>query len=246
MDALRFDRAAKHDKCYGVILGDPVGGKFALFETHDCGENWERMKVLPDALPGEGVFAASNSAATFRGVADFSFVTGGSSRWRFIQRCPRGEGACFDGWLDIDLPPQRSSDSAGAFSVGWAKGVGLVVVGGDYQRPDQCAAPCAWRLHSQFQVGFPPADTQPHGYRSAVACDDESTACIAVGPNGTDVTSDFGYSWHAVKPAKDDAADADRGWNALSLPFVVGANGRIGRLRTGVLKKLTIFLPGPI
>jgi hypothetical protein len=41
----------------------------------------------------------------------------------------------------------------------------------------------------------------------------------------------------ALTPAKGDAKDADRDWNALSLPFVLGANGRVGRMRKGVLKK---------
>jgi hypothetical protein len=33
-----------------------------------------------------------------------------------------------------------------------------------------------------------------------------------------------------------EAADADRDWNALSLPFVVGPRGRIGKLRAGALR----------
>jgi hypothetical protein len=34
-------------------------------------------------------------------------------------------------------------------------------------------------------------------------------------------------------PAPTEVPDADRDWNALSLPFVVGPKGRIGKLRTG-------------
>jgi hypothetical protein len=33
-----------------------------------------------------------------------------------------------------------------------------------------------------------------------------------------------------------EPADADKNWNALSLPFVVGPDGRIGKLRTNAVK----------
>jgi hypothetical protein len=57
-----------------------------------------------------------------------------------------------------------------------------------------------------------------------------------VGPNGTDISTDDGRDWRALHPAGDDAADADRRWNALSLPFVVGPKGRIGKLRPEALR----------
>jgi hypothetical protein len=76
------------------------------------------------------------------------------------------------------------------------------------------------------------ATTPPHGYRSAVAYDDTTKAWITVGPNGTDISTDDGKNWHAVHPdaALNEAPDADTNWNALSLPFVVGPKGRIGKL----------------
>jgi len=70
----------------------------------------------------------------------------------------------------------------------------------------------------------------PHGYRSAVGYDKAADACVAVGPNGMDVSKDDGVNW---KPAVGDAVT---GWNAVSLPFVVGSKGKIGKLRDGVLK----------
>ena len=38
------------------------------------------------------------------------------------------------------------------------------------------------------------------------------------------------------KGASDKAEDADKNWNALSLPFVVGPKGRIGKLDPAALK----------
>ena len=80
------------------------------------------------------------------------------------------------------------------------------------------------------------AQTPPHGYRSAVAYDEASKTWITVGPNGTDISTDDGRNWRALKPGPSDASDADQHWNALSLPFVVGPHGRIGVLNPAALK----------
>jgi hypothetical protein len=79
------------------------------------------------------------------------------------------------------------------------------------------------------------AQTPPHGYRSAVAYDAATRTWITVGPNGTDISTDDGRNWRALKPTPAEPADADRNWNALSLPFVVGPHGRIGKLRPDAL-----------
>jgi hypothetical protein len=71
----------------------------------------------------------------------------------------------------------------------------------------------------------------PSGYRSAVAFDQVSKRWIAVGPSGTDVSKDHGMDWTPLKPSASDAPDADKNWNAISLPFVVGAKGKIGKLK---------------
>ncbi len=83
------------------------------------------------------------------------------------------------------------------------------------------------------------AQTPPHGYRSAVAYDPATKTWITVGPNGTDISTDDGKNWHALHPdpALHEAPDADRNWNALSLPFVVGPHGRIGKLDEPALKR---------
>ena len=59
---------------------------------------------------------------------------------------------------------------------------------------------------------------------------------ITVGPNGTDISTDDGRNWRALKPSASEPPDADQHWNALSLPFVVGPHGRIGKLRPDALK----------
>jgi hypothetical protein len=59
---------------------------------------------------------------------------------------------------------------------------------------------------------------------------------FTIGPNDTDVSTDSGRIWRGLKPGPTGAPDADRDWNVLSQPFIVGPKGRIGKLRPNVLK----------
>ncbi len=79
------------------------------------------------------------------------------------------------------------------------------------------------------------AQTPPHGYRSSVAYDPTTKTWITVGPNGTDISRDDGKNWTPLKPTPIEPRDADKNWNALSLPFVVGPKGRIGKLRDNAI-----------
>ena len=113
----------------------------------------------------------------------------------------------------------------------------MVAVGGDYSKPDDSVDTAAYS--SDGGASWSPAQTLPHGYRSAVAYDEATTTWITVGPNGTDISTDDGRNWRAVHPdpALHEAPDADRNWNALSLPYVVGPHGRIGKLDEAALKR---------
>jgi len=105
-----------------------------------------------------------------------------------------------------------------------------VVAGGDYLKPDDSARTAAYTRDGGKT--WHAARTPPHGFRSSVAYDAAIKTWITVGPNGTDISTDDGRNWHAVHPnaALHETPDADRNWNATSLPFVVGPHGRIGKL----------------
>jgi hypothetical protein len=136
------------------------------------------------------------------------------------------------------------NESSGAFSIAARYppsrelSPDVMIVGGDYKKPDSGVATAFFipftRSASRRRARNP--QTPPHGYRSAVAYDEKTKTWITVGPNGTDISSDDGKNWRALKPKTGQPADADKNWNALSLPFVVGPNGRIGKLREDALK----------
>jgi hypothetical protein len=130
----------------------------------------------------------------------------------------------------IELPMSQGNASAGIFSLSIDGKQSVVAVGGDYKNPDAKAKTAAYS--NDLGLTWKLAQTPPHGYRSSVAYDPTQKLWITVGPNGTDISRDDGKNWTPLKPSGYDPPDADKNWNALSLPFVVGPHGRIGRLRT--------------
>lgn len=118
-----------------------------------------------------------------------------------------------------------------------------MIVGGDYAHANSPVGSAVF-VSSKDGVHMPltpdfyvtASAIPPHGYRSSVAYDPLTKTWITVGPNGTDISRDDGRNWQPLHPGPQDAPDADKNWNALSLPFVVGPNGRIGKLRGDALK----------
>jgi len=208
----------------------------------------------------ESIFAASNSSMVFvpYGVL---FVTGGKSSALhysqyfvdskyFAGPLPPGchEYCNYANEASLKL---ASGKTAGGFSLAANYRVlsdnppiesrVVIAVGGDFKVPDATdgtAAICRPNQEGIFvRYTCEPVQTPPHGYRSAVAYDAAIKTWITVGPNGTDISTDDGKNWRALHPdpALQEAPDADRNWNALSLPFVVGPHGRIGKLNPKAL-----------
>jgi len=234
------------------VLGDPVRGVFAMFQSEDAGRTWYAAgETGRESAPGEGAFAASNSSLTGYGVF-LLFGTGGISPSHVYGtgvKCspppghPTGPATtdCTVVWSSANVPVGSGGAPSGVFSLAAKPFTSrnaiqtaiVVAVGGRYDRPDEPGGTAAYS--SDGGRTWPAAQTTPHGYRSAVAYDAETKTWITVGPNGTDVSTDDGRNWSALKPdvARGEVTDADRNWNALSLPFVVGPKGRIGRWSQG-------------
>lgn len=210
-----------------IILGDPVDGAFQIRETKDGGETWSIERTQPSWL-NEGAFAASNSALSINwdeGPAVFGTGSLGGARL-FRDECyPCTKHT--ERWKATEVGVFPWGLSAGIFSIRQSTWDHLVAVGGDYQKPDLQEGTAAWSNDAGRH--WHKSDTPPRGYRSAVDYDSVARAWVAVGPNGTDISTDDGRSWYPLKPGPGEPPDANRNWNALSLPFVVGPNGRIGK-----------------
>jgi len=239
----------------GVLVGDPVDGKFAIYTQisfHTSWEPWNGSNCLAPkcrdakANRNESIFAASNSAMVSPGSdGDLAFVTGGPGGARLVYAQPHGiDGISSFAFSTIKLPIP-SGENTGAFSIARhgkdpdGINANFMVVGGDYRKPDSpgtsvyITIPTSWFFLTPHTVK---PIIPPHGFRSAVTYDADQKTWITVGPNGTDVSTDDGRNWHALKPSTTDSPDADKNWNALSLPFVVGPKGHIGRLRANALQ----------
>jgi photosystem II stability/assembly factor-like uncharacterized protein len=230
-DAILLNRAGTD----GELLGDPVNRVFVLWETADKGTTWTRTKRRGlAAQKDEGVFAASNSAILLDERFGTRFVTGGPSGARMLVFHGHTEAEPFKAKA---LPLTSGSPSAGAFSIAERDWCCWVVVGGDYAKPEESAGTAAFT--NDGGKTWQPAQTPPHGYRSSVAYDAATKTWITVGTNGTDVSRDDGKNWRAVRPDPEvhEGPDADRNWNAISLPFVVGPHGRIGKLNAAALTR---------
>ena len=249
-DAIHF---ASDGKLY--VLGDPVKNTFALFLSDDRGDTWFAAGDKGrDAHPSEGGFAASNTSLASYGQF-LLFGTGGLDHvhaYLTATKCypppghPHGLAIfnCEVTWNNSEVPVASGTAASGVFSLAakattaktGAPTATVIAVGGAYNHPDQSTQTAAFSIDGGQH--WTTSITPPHGYRSAVAYDSASKTWITVGPNGTDISTDDGKNWHALQPeaALHEAADADRNWNALSLPFVVGPHGRIGKLDEAALK----------
>lgn len=176
---------ADEKRCFA--LSDPVGGKFLLLETAD-GVHWNELprEQMPAALPQEGVFAASNSSLLLFGKSDIYFATGGP-RARVFHSTDLGQT-----WTVSDTPVLSGKSSQGIFSIVRA-GDTVVVVGGDYEKPDAKEKVAAYS--SDEGKSWHLAEAMPTGFRSAV--DTFDAGFVAVGLNGAETSRD-GIHWVAI------------------------------------------------
>jgi len=237
-----WDSVKAEDADRALILGDSVKKRSRIW-------NWSAEGLEPNYQGkcdrGEGSFAASNSVLQIVNTPQADPI------WKDTLRFASGTGrrSYFTVFREEHTPtcePCRgeinrvgfvlgNSKSSGIFSFAFRSDTLGVLVGGDFQKPDSSAETAGFS--EDGGISWHPAQTPPHGYRSAVAYDAATKTWITVGPNGTDISTDDGRNWRALRPdpAIHEAPDADRNWNALSLPFVVGPHGRIGKLNPKAL-----------
>jgi photosystem II stability/assembly factor-like uncharacterized protein len=219
-DALRFA-----DESRGYALADPIAGRFVVLETTDAGETWTALRG-PEARPGEGAFAASNSALAVRGDLLW-FATGGSAA-RVFRSTDRGRT-----WSATDAPAPSGAPSQGIFSLSFVSDLRGALVGGDYLAPDEAGA---FATTEDGGITWTRGES-PRGYRSSIVFLD-GIRVVTAGTSGTDSTEIEG--WWRRPPSQPGTAELT-GWqsigpgmNALSRWFAVGPKGRIARLQTSV------------
>lgn len=209
-DAMDFD-GAKH----GLVLGDPIKGKFVLMETNDGGDSWHPFKNPPDALPGEAAFAASGTCLRFQN--DFiSIATGGKSS-RVLSFSLKN--LLTPNWIADNSGLLHGKASQGAFSIAHA---GYhIIVGGDYQH-DRITDSVAtyWRSRQSLRLSTKP----PAGFQSCVEFISDSIF-LSTGTPGSNLTTDGGKTWRKIDDASYNVCRKAKNGN---LVLLAGDHGRIG------------------
>jgi len=221
-----FDAIDFWDKKTGVVMGDPIEGKLCLFKTVDGGKTWARLESAPKTNPGEAGFAASGTNTICYGKNRL-LVALGSAKENTTPVSSRvvlseDQGAT---WAAAEVPIKRSP-SAGIFSLHFISERDLIAVGGDFKNPDATEGTLACsRDGGKTWAAVKSADGLS-GFRSCVSTTGKRGQLIAIGPNGTDSSTDDGKNWKRLSDegfhAIDFSIDGKAGW-------ATGTLGRIGK-----------------
>ncbi len=218
-----FDALAFWDAAHGIAMSDPVDGKFVLIESVD-GETWKPIENLqmPKIIAGEAAFAASGTCLITQGKNNAFLVSGGNAA-RVFKSENRGKS-----WKVFDTPIVKGTAGSGIFSMVTFDKKRGVIVGGNYEKPDETNVDAA---STNANLAFTndggktwTAGKGLYGYRSSANFVDRKTL-IAVGSSGSDLSNDGGRTWKNLDQENYNAVQS-KGANAI---WAVGANGLVAR-----------------
>lgn len=198
----------------GIVVGDPIHNKFFIARTFDGGMHWQELppNYFPVADSGEACFAASGTNIRKLDNGEACFVSGGS-RSRLFIRDER-----------IDIPFTKDEETAGAYSLAVKNNKTLVVVGGDYRRPDSSSQNCFITKNAGKSWSAP--SVGPHGYRSCVEYINQKN-WITCGTNGVDYSKDNGDTWLWITHHGFNVCRKAKKGNAV---YLAGEDGTVAKL----------------
>ncbi len=218
-----YDCLAMFDARRGLAYGDAVNGELRILRTTDGGDHWSLVDAarLPDALAGEGGFAASGTCLAV-GAQNVAWIgTGNADPARVLRSNDRGWT-----WVASETP-LIAGEAAGVTSIAFRDERYGLVVGGDLARPDEHTANVAvssdggvnWTAGGRLRMAGA-------AYGAAWVPGIGVPIAIAVGPGGADWSADGGATWSGFD---------DRDWWGLAFVspdagWIVGPEGRIGKV----------------
>jgi hypothetical protein len=215
LDAMEF-----RDVMNGIVIGDPVNGRFFLARTGDGGSTWTEIPAeqRPVADSGEACFASSGTNIRYLYNRSVIFISGGKNSRVFYNYSP------------IDIPMTRGKETAGGNSVAVydnykkSKANKMIVVGGDFTADSLIDKNC-FVSNDGGKDWFRPK-TPPHGYRSCVEFLNKETI-ITCGLNGVDYSFDGGRNFYLISK---EGFHACRYAKFGTVVYLTGANGKIGKM----------------
>ncbi len=198
----------------GIVVGDPINGRFFIARTFDGGQTWQGIpqNLSPVADSGEACFASSGTNIRKLTKKEAVFITGGLVSNVHLRDA------------QLKLPLLQGQESTGANSIAVKNKKTWIVVGGDFNTKDSTTKNAVITFDAG-KTWLSPA-TAPTGYRSCVEYL-KKKQWITCGLNGVDITNDDGNTFtnitkegfHVVRKAKKGKA-----------VYFAGSGGRIGKL----------------
>lgn len=205
----------------GIIVGDPINGRFFVTRTFDGGSTWQDIPLdkRPVADSGEACFAASGTNIRALDKDEAVFVSGG-----LISRLYKRDEV-------IALPPIiQGKETTGANSVSvWDHnkkngGKKMIVVGGDFNADSSQEKNCV--ISNDGGKTWQVPNTPPHGYRSCVEFVSK-TDVFSCGLNGVDYSANGGKDWNWISKEGFHVCRIAKTGTSI---FLAGGNGKIGKI----------------
>jgi photosystem II stability/assembly factor-like uncharacterized protein len=218
-----FDCMAFWDSNHGALYGDAVDGSLVILTTTD-GETWNRVPTsgLPEALPGEGGFAASGTCLVTHGDSTGWIATGATTDARIIKTNDRGKT-----WTAYRTPVVSGSGTSGLTTVGFYDTMAGIAAGGEISDPDSFSENVAVTHDGGLTWALARRPVLPGAiYGLSVVPGAMTPTVVAVGPGGADYSIDNGATWTSL--------DTLEYWSVAfaspSVGWAVGPNGRITKI----------------
>jgi photosystem II stability/assembly factor-like uncharacterized protein len=216
-----YDCMAFFDRHRGLALSDPINGRFRILATNDGGRTWQIVDAdMPPALPGEFAFAASGQCITTAGGRDVWFGTGGGAIARVFHSDDRGLT-----WT-VANTPIRSTPSGGISALAFRDPLHGIAVGGDFDPtlPSFDTVALTDDGGATWQLNVTAPDELRSGAHWVTGRD-----AIIVGPGGSDVSTDGGFTWRAFDEGSFHTVDCAGGHAC----WAAGTQGRVAYLVRG-------------
>ena len=206
LDAIDFN------KSNGVVIGDPIEGKFFVATTKDAGETWLDIPFAqrPKADSGEACFASSGTNVRLLTNNKLVFISGGVSSHFYLDK------------KKIFLPILQGKESTGANSIAYKNKKMFVAVGGNFNAKNDRERNCFVTYNSGKTWSAPVIS--PFGYRSCIEFIKQNT-WITCGLNGIDISLN---NCKEFKSISTEGFHVCRKSPTANIVYFAGSNGRVG------------------